>query len=603
MRVLLITFSFLCASLLAPAQPAPILKAKKSKSNDRYGYVNEGARSGWWAYTVATGHNVDELQCLGEHEWVIDAYYTTVADKFGESLAGVELNGKVGFIDAANRFVIAPQFEPCDKLYGFSRGLAPVKVNGKYGYIDKKGHMVIEPQFEEAGPFTENYVATVRMDKKYGAIDITGKVVVPCRYLTEEAMRFVPVRNKEYNAAAAQAKADAEGGGSAARRRSIDETAAAVNADIENALWRPAAPKVQVVAGSGGLYGLKAARTDTAWVVQADYTSIKALTNGFYLTTDSKGLFGIVDAWGRGHHRCSNNNVRYYPQSRCFVLTATMNDNARRDRIMTEGGKIVMPFVLDRIGDFKGGKADCDMAGLSGTVTPDGIVNDELVANLLDKAQGMEDKAAASLYYRILTLRPTTAEAQCNYALYDLSLSNNKEGMSRLKVAHDLAPDNQEIAACLKEARSDRRKRRWNRVGKALAITGTVAMTTATTYSAVKGIQSGAGGTVPAMGGTTPVSGTAGTADAGSSTSRTGTPKTPQTGKCKLCMGSGTCSPKNYSKRKDACHGSGLCGYCNGTGWIKAGSSEAVCKVCDGKGKCRSCKGTGKCPACQGKGH
>ena len=140
--------------------------------------------------------------------------------------------------------------------------------------------------------------------------------------------------------------------------------------------------------------------------------------------------------------------------------------------------------------------------GYEGTITSEGIVDDGLVKALLGKAATLEDKEAAQLYYRTLLLRPTSAEAQCNYALIDLSRNNYKEGMSRLKVAHELAPDDREIAACLKEARNDRRKRRWKRVGNTLMITGAVAMTAATTYSAVKGVQSGGttGAGVPTAG-------------------------------------------------------------------------------------------------------
>ena len=149
-----------------------------------------------------------------------------------------------GDCDAANRYVIAPQFEPCDKLHGFSHGLAPVKVDGKFGYIDKKGRMVIRPQFDEADPFTENYVATVRMNKKYGAIDITGRLI------------------GRTGQAAAVAKAAVESGENAAALKSLRATAEEVDARISNAQWRPAAPKVEKAAITGGLYGRKVTTAD-----------------------------------------------------------------------------------------------------------------------------------------------------------------------------------------------------------------------------------------------------------------------------------------------------------------------------------------------------
>lgn len=384
-RFLLFLFAFSFYTTLS-AQDGIVLRARKFKDTGTYGYTNEGTRQGWWAYTVATGNNVEELQCLGEHEWTISPLYSTAAKEFGEGLAGVEHHGKVGFIDAANRYVIAPQFEPCDKLHGFSHGLAPVKVDGKFGYIDKKGRMVIRPQFDEADPFTENYVATVRMNKKYGAIDITGRLIVPCHHLTEETMRYVPIKNKEYNTAAAVAKAAVESGENAAALKSLRATAEEVDARISNAQWRPAAPKVEKAAITGGLYGLKAARTDTAWLVRPLYTAFKALSNGFYLITDKEGSQGVADAWGRILIPARYKAVRYFPQERCFIRTTVMTDGSTRDQIVTESGKTCHPNVVDKIENIKSGKATCLIEGYEGTITSEGIVDDGLVKALLGKA-------------------------------------------------------------------------------------------------------------------------------------------------------------------------------------------------------------------------
>lgn len=75
------------------------------------------------------------------------------------------------------------------------------------------------------------------------------------------------------------------------------------------------------------------------------------------------------------------------------------------------------------------------------------------------------------------------------------------------------------------------------------------------------------------------------------------------TNRCRRCQGTGKCSPVSASGRKNACFGSKLCGYCSGTGWIKAGASEAKCTACNGTGKCKTCGGTGKCYLCHGRGH
>lgn len=60
-------------------------------------------------------------------DWVIPPLYDAVATNFSEQVSGVEIDGRVGFIDINNRFIIEPQFEPVKELTGFSLGLAAVK--------------------------------------------------------------------------------------------------------------------------------------------------------------------------------------------------------------------------------------------------------------------------------------------------------------------------------------------------------------------------------------------------------------------------------------------------------------------------------------------
>jgi len=81
---------------------------------------------------------------------------------------------KVGFIDAAGHFKIAPTF---DDALPFSEGLAAVKVGEKWGFVDIAGHQVIEPRFEGAYYFYEG-VAIAEIGGGKVLIDRKGKVLI-----------------------------------------------------------------------------------------------------------------------------------------------------------------------------------------------------------------------------------------------------------------------------------------------------------------------------------------------------------------------------------------------------------------------------------------
>lgn len=118
--------------------------------------------------------------------WAIKRQYS-FADDFSEGLAGVEVDGKYGFINQKGEMVIEPRFLPRKGTEAlitvatsrFSEGLACVKVDGSgYGYIDKQGKFVIPPQFSRAQEFSEGLAWVVANDGKIGWIDKAGRWVV-----------------------------------------------------------------------------------------------------------------------------------------------------------------------------------------------------------------------------------------------------------------------------------------------------------------------------------------------------------------------------------------------------------------------------------------
>jgi hypothetical protein len=84
--------------------------------------------------------------------------------------------GMCGLLVVLSSFTIAPAQQ------NGSRGLFLVwDERGKYGFIDAAGRVVIKPQYDGALPFTEG-LAAVSLGKKWGFIDSSGKVVVPLSY-------------------------------------------------------------------------------------------------------------------------------------------------------------------------------------------------------------------------------------------------------------------------------------------------------------------------------------------------------------------------------------------------------------------------------------
>lgn len=96
---------------------------------------------------------------------------------FSEGLAGVEKNGKWGFIDKSGKLVINYQFDEVDGD-GFNEGLAAVKQGDKWGFINRAGKFEIKPQFEGiALPFSGGFAGIDIDYSSWATIDRTGKII------------------------------------------------------------------------------------------------------------------------------------------------------------------------------------------------------------------------------------------------------------------------------------------------------------------------------------------------------------------------------------------------------------------------------------------
>jgi hypothetical protein len=88
-----------------------------------------------------------------------------------EKLYPFTQNGKWGYMDAAGRVLVDPQFS---NARPFRDGLGAVYFNGKWGFVGANGELAIPLQFDDVKDFSEG-LAAARVGYKYGYINKQGK--------------------------------------------------------------------------------------------------------------------------------------------------------------------------------------------------------------------------------------------------------------------------------------------------------------------------------------------------------------------------------------------------------------------------------------------
>ncbi len=486
---IVLTTLFLTSSLVAGAEAIKVMKAKE---NDRklWGYVNDGEQEYWWKQAHCQGDDEKMLSSYYATEWLIPPVYAKVSKEFSEGLAQVEYMDEVGFIDRYNRFMIPPQFEPVDKMEGFRFGLAVVKKDGKYGYINKKGEFVIPPVFDGAENFNDDKLAVVKMGKRFGAIDFHGDTVVPCHHITEETMRYLPFKNKEYKKVAKAVKARYDEGYYDDAINAIRATEKEVNEQIKNISYIPPMRYQPVIQKSGDYYGMKAQGRGDWWYIMPNKTKITPLGKRLYLSWKKENC-DVLDRYGR-IITLYNKFVaaNYHPTERLLTVTTPKVVIGGREfssvGMYDEWGRMIIPPCLDNISSFSNGKARISLVGVTGEIDVHGQVSDEFLQKVLDAIDGKEyERYVLGL---LIKLRPTCITAQNNLALFEINDDDDlKSGIHRLAVANRLAPDNEQVKANLKAAKSERNDRRFDRILNVLTVTGEVINTAATTYAAIEG--------------------------------------------------------------------------------------------------------------------
>lgn len=474
-------------------------KRHKSDDGDKWGFVNanDSAMSPWFKRAnkvefgmlgIGGGSKNDMLTNGYETEWIISPQYDAVAKTFSERLAAVQLHGRVGYVDSLNRMVIEPQFDEMKNLDGFSHGLAAVKMNGKYGFINKKGVFVIRPEFDYAENFRPNHLASIKKNGKYGAINLNGEIVVECKFIAEEAMITVPISNKLYKQAQEQVKKDYEDGKFAKTLANAVAAAKEIDKLLDNPDYMPKSKKRGNVKTEGEAKGYYL--DDGACLLSPIYDDIVAQPNNILLLYKGE-KWGVADTYGRIIYAPQFDIMEYIPQERLFIV-----EKDRRTGLYSQSGRMLLPPCLDGIDKFIDGKAIAYINEENGLVDTQGELSDGIIERAFDKAAkadeaGENNSVTLGLYKQILKAQPDFAMAHNNIGIIEIENKEYKEGMNRLKVAHKLEPQNTGIADNQHQAKKERNKRRWHRIGNALEVAAAVVTVAAATYGTVETVKHG----------------------------------------------------------------------------------------------------------------
>ena len=414
----------------------------------------KSALKGVKKFAVSLGKIGSSVMTKGDSEsidWVIPPQYDAVSADFSERLAAVEVDGKVGYIDVYNRFIIEPQYQPVKKLEGFNLGLSTVKIGEKYGFINKKGETIIPAQYDYAENFNDNMLATIKMEGKFGAIDLFGNIVVPCKYSLEATMTTVPISNKVYKH---------------------------VSDSIKKELLNLSYSKI--------LSELKACTeevdkriSDSLWIQPLETT-----------TVNKDNTKGIKDNYGRMIIPCQFSNIDYDATNHLYVVKGAW----QKLGLYSYKGDCIFHPVFNSMSAFNEGFSTATVEGIEGTIGSDGWVDPAFMDNICNEGlrhdtEGNVDKAQ-TLYECILNIDPNHVMALNNLAIIDINNKDYNKGMRKLKIAHKIAPDNELISENLHTAKKNRNQRRWNRITTGLEIAAAVISLGAMTYSTVSGASS-----------------------------------------------------------------------------------------------------------------
>lgn len=464
---------------------APLLMSQRQ--GKRVGFVNHGLKEYWWHDAHLKGIRDKHLNSGYIHEWTVSPQYEYASKRFGEGLAAVVLNGKTGYIDQENRFIIVPRFEADKFPKPFSQGLSIINAEGRQGYIDKRGNIIIDPKFDDAEPFGDNLIAFVKSEGRYGAIDLKGDTLIACRHTTPESMTMGKNQEAWKSAEALVQKRLGQGyyDDVLNKIRRSEEYADAFIADPD---FRNEVPSGVYIADTLGFFGLK---KDGSWLTGASYESVTPLVRGYYQLQNA-GKSGICDSYGRILIDPGFDEIVYQPAEDIFIV----KDSEGKYGLYDHKGAMILPTSLDRISDFNGGRAECAIGTVVGYIDPNGqILDTDFYGNVINMSMLESDvESRKAILRQLIRFKPTCAQAHNNLAACYMSVEKYKIAVPILKLAHELDPEDVIIADNLRKAKDGRKDKIMTATFVVVGVVASVALAAVAIVADVASTDSAGGG-------------------------------------------------------------------------------------------------------------
>ena len=208
-------------------------------------------------------------------------------------------------------------------------------------------------------------LATIKQDGKFGAINLRGEIVVPCKYILEEAMISVPISNKVYRQKQEEMKNAKGNGDFDDLLDKIAECSREVNEKINN-------PGTEVITDSlriredNGKMGLIVGEQI---VIPTEYEELIIAEDGFVLAC-KRDKWGVLDIYGRTILPCVYQWVYYDVSAKVWIAKSFAMG------LYNSQGALLLPGRIDYIGSFVDGKAPVWLNSVLGWIDTKGQLSD-----------------------------------------------------------------------------------------------------------------------------------------------------------------------------------------------------------------------------------